>query len=53
MNPPLIEAREIEAGHRGDAIITGISLHVARGELVALIGKNGAGKSTLIGPSPA
>ena len=32
----------------GDAILTGVNLHVHCGEMVALIGPNGAGKSTLL-----
>lgn len=32
----------------GDAILSGVNLHVHCGELVALIGPNGAGKSTLL-----
>ena len=32
----------------GDAILSGVQLHVHCGELVALIGPNGAGKSTLL-----
>lgn len=32
----------------GDAILSGVNLHVHCGEMVALIGPNGAGKSTLL-----
>jgi iron complex transport system ATP-binding protein len=44
----VLEAREIVAGYRGRAILSGISLAVPRGEIVAVLGPNGAGKSTLV-----
>jgi len=45
---PLLEVADLCAGYDGTAVLLGISLHVARGETVAVIGGNGAGKTTLI-----
>ena len=44
----LLEIRDVEA-HYGDVqALWGVTLHVQRGEIVALIGANGAGKTTLM-----
>jgi branched-chain amino acid transport system ATP-binding protein len=38
----------VSAGYRGSRILHELSLHVAEGELVALVGANGAGKTTTL-----
>ena len=44
----MLRIDRLSAGYGGRKIIEGISLHVAPGEIVTVIGHNGAGKSTLL-----
>jgi branched-chain amino acid transport system ATP-binding protein len=44
----LIEARGLSAGYGKMPVVREIDLHVAAGEVVALIGANGAGKTTTL-----
>jgi branched-chain amino acid transport system ATP-binding protein len=48
MTSPLLEVYDLQVGYGGIRAIKGINLHVAKGELVALIGSNGAGKTTTL-----
>ena len=45
---PLLEVSGMSAGYGDAAVLADVSLHVAQGEAVAVVGGNGAGKSTLI-----
>lgn len=44
----LLEVRDLDAWYGAAQILFGVSLQVARGEVVALMGRNGAGKSTTL-----
>jgi len=48
MNSPLLEIRDLHVAYGGIQALKGINIHVAQGELVALIGSNGAGKTTTL-----
>lgn len=44
-----VEVHELHKRYGAQAALTGVSLSVGAGEIVALLGPNGAGKTTLIG----
>jgi branched-chain amino acid transport system ATP-binding protein len=48
MPDPLLEVREIDAFYGDFQALFGVSIRVAPGQVVAVIGANGAGKSTLL-----
>lgn len=48
MSEPILEVREVHTYYGHIHALKGISLSVAAGEIVALIGANGAGKSTTL-----
>jgi branched-chain amino acid transport system ATP-binding protein len=44
----MLEITNLHAGYSGNAVLHGVTINVARGEMVTIIGPNGAGKSTLL-----
>ena len=44
----MLELKNIEAGYNKKPVLNNVSMHLRKGEIVALIGPNGAGKSTVI-----
>jgi branched-chain amino acid transport system ATP-binding protein len=45
---PLLEVDAIDVFHGDVQVVFGLSLHIAEGEVVSIIGGNGAGKTTLL-----
>ncbi len=43
----LLEVKNLDAGYGAVPVLRGISMQVAEGEVIAVLGSNGAGKSTL------
>lgn len=48
MQEPYLHTENLAVGYRGRALISGIEISVARGQILTLIGPNGAGKSTIL-----
>lgn len=46
--PPILELRDVRSGYEGVEVLRGVSLSIAPGELVTVVGPNGHGKSTLL-----
>jgi len=45
---PLLEVDELHSGYGRVEVLRGLSLHVAEGEVVAVLGPNGVGKTTML-----
>ena len=45
---PVLEVAGLRSSYGATPILTGVDLHVGRGEIVALIGRNGVGKTTTL-----
>jgi urea transport system ATP-binding protein len=47
-NDRILDVTELWAGYGATPILQGVTMSVARGEIVGVIGRNGVGKSTLM-----
>jgi branched-chain amino acid transport system ATP-binding protein len=47
-DPAFLRVEGLRAGYREGTVLRGVDLAVARGRIVALLGRNGVGKSTLV-----
>jgi branched-chain amino acid transport system ATP-binding protein len=45
---PVLEVKDLVAGHGAGVVLQGVSFALARGEPVVVIGRNGVGKTTLV-----
>lgn len=45
---PVLEVTNLSAGYNGSPVVRDVSISVAAGEIVALLGSNGAGKTTTL-----
>ena len=48
MRDTLLRVEGLNAGYGEMAVLRDVTLEIARGEIVALVGSNGAGKTTLL-----
>jgi len=48
MSGPLLKVEDIDLFYGDAQALAGVSLEIAQGEIVAIVGANGAGKSSLI-----
>ncbi len=48
MTETILRLENIDAGYKDLQVLFDVSLHINRGEIVALLGQNGAGKSTIL-----